>query len=214
MARKGIVSRGKKVKSKASAKRQTSASVVYQLKITLLGFKPLIWRRIQVLDCTLDELHEHVQTAMGWTNSHLHHFRIGKQLYGSPELMQDNFEMMEYQDSTSTRLSDLAPQGRKKVSFIYEYDFGDSWEHEIEIEGVSDPAPDKRYPLCLEGENACPPDDCGGVWGYANLLETISNKEHEEYEDMLEWLGGSFDPEAFDPAAATKHMVKGLPDWR
>lgn len=213
MPKKSTVKRGKSVKQPA-AKKKPGAGTVYQLKITLLGFKPVIWRRIQVLDCTLDQLHEHVQTAMGWTNSHLHHFRVGKQLYGDPELMQDNFEMMEYEDSTATRLSELAPRSGKRFKFFYEYDFGDSWEHEILIEGVSDPAPGKRYPICVEGQNACPPEDCGGVWGYADLLEKIGNKQHEDYEDMLEWLGGSFDAEAFDPAAATKDMWKGLPGWR
>jgi hypothetical protein len=179
-----------------------------------MGFKPLIWRRIQVEDCTLDKLHEHVQTAMGWTNSHLHHFRVGKQFYGDPELLQENFEELGYQDSTTIKLTDIVPKDAKQFSFSYEYDFGDSWEHEIVVEGTADPAPAKNYPVCLEGQRACPPDDCGGVWGYADLLQAISDKKHENHDELLEWLGGSFDPEWFDPAAATKAMKKGLPSWR
>lgn len=213
MAKRSTLRRSKEVEPAAGEKRPNT-TVVYQLKIKLLGFKPLIWRRIQVEDCTLDKLHEHVQTAMGWTNSHLHHFRVGEQLYGSRELMQDTFDMMEYQDSTATRLSEVLPKDGKRFSFIYEYDFGDSWEHEIRFEKTSNPEPGTRYPCCVEGERACPPEDCGGVWGYAGLLEKITDKDHEEHEEMLEWLGESFDPEAFDPSEATKAMHCGLPDWR
>lgn len=213
MAKKSTVKRGKSVKQPAAMKKP-GAEIVYQLKITLLGFKPLIWRRIQVENCTLDKLHEHVQRAMGWTNSHLHHFRIGQQLYGSPDLMQDNFEMMEYEDSTTTRISDILPKNGKRYSFFYEYDFGDSWEHEIRFEKTLSSEPGTRLPCCVEGERACPPDDCGGVWGYADLLEKIGDKQHEEHDEMLEWLGGSFDPEAFDLAAATNAMKTGLSDWR
>jgi hypothetical protein len=187
---------------------------VYQFKITLLDSYPPIWRRIQVKDCTLDELHEHIQTAMGWTNSHLHHFRIGEQFYGDPLLMQENFEDMGYKDSTTTKVSAILPESGRRFRFHYEYDFGDSWEHEVLFEGVLRAEPRRKYPLCLEGERACPPEDVGGVWGYAGFLEAIQNPDHEGYEEMLEWVGGAFDPEAFDPAAATREMRRGLPHWR
>lgn len=213
MPRKSTVKQSKGVKQPA-AKKKPGAAVVFQLKITLLGFKPLIWRRIQVEDCTLDKLHEHVQTAMGWTNSHLHQFRIGQVYYGDPELMQETFDELDFRDSTATKISDIVPKNGKKFSFIYEYDFGDSWEHEITVENAAEPEPGKRYPLCMEGQRACPPDDCGGVWGYADLLEKIGDKQHEEHDEMLEWLGGSFDPAAFDAKTATKAMNEGLPDWR
>jgi hypothetical protein len=191
-----------------------AAERVYQFKITLLESRPPIWRRIQVKDCTLDKLHEHIQTAMGWTNSHLHHFRVGEQLYGDPDLMQENFEDMEYKDSTTTKVSDILPEGGKRFRFQYEYDFGDSWYHEVLVEGVVRAEPRKKYPLCLEGASACPPEDCGGIWGYADFVEAIQNPEDERHEELLEWVGGRFDPEAFDPAKATKAMKKGLPDWR
>jgi hypothetical protein len=104
----------------ARATKAKPADTVYQFKITLLESHPPIWRRIQVQDCTLDKLHEHIQTAMGWTNSHLHHFRIGEQLYGDPDLMQENFEDMEYQDSTATKVSDVLPRTGRRFRFQYE----------------------------------------------------------------------------------------------
>ena len=198
----------------AQSQRLSAADTIYQFKITIQESRPPIWRRIQVQDCTLDKLHEHIQTAMGWTNSHLHHFKLGEQLYGDPQLMADNFEEMEYLDSTTTKISDILPKKGKRFSFIYEYDFGDSWEHEVLFEGVVPPDSKVKYPLCLEGARACPPDDCGGVWGYSDFVEAIQNPDHERHEELLEWVGGRFDPEKFDPAKATKAMRKGLPDWR
>ena len=191
-----------------------ASGTVYQLKITLMGAPRPIWRRIRVVDCTLDTLHEHIQTAMGWTNSHLHHFRIDGTLYGDPLLMAENFGEMGYRDSTTTLLSDILPRGDERYGFEYEYDFGDGWQHEILFEGRPAAEPGKRSPLCLEGEGACPPEDVGGVWGYADFLEAIADPDHEEHDELLEWAGGKFDPEAFSPASATRQMKRGLPDWR
>jgi hypothetical protein len=196
------------------ASKAKPADSVYQFKITLVESRPPIWRRIQVPDGTLDQLHEHIQTAMGWTNSHLHHFMIGEQRYGDPDLMQENFEDMGYEDSTTTRISDILPKTGRRFRFRYEYDFGDSWDHEVLCEGVVRAEPKVRYPLCLEGERACPLEDCGGIWGYADFVQAIQDPDHEQHEELLEWVGGSFDPEEFDPAKATKAMRKGLPDWR
>ena len=187
---------------------------VYQFKITLMDTKPPVWRRIQVSDCTLDKLHEHIQTAMGWTNSHLHHFRIDGKSYGDPMLMAGNFEELNYADSTRTRLSEILPEGDKPFRFEYEYDFGDSWMHEILFEGRIQPEPGKRYPLCVEGKRACPPDDVGGAWGYVDFVEAVTDPEHEQHDELMEWVGGKFDPEAFDPAKATREMKRGLPNWR
>lgn len=194
--------------------RVVAASRTYQFKITLLGAKPAIWRRIQVKDCTLDKLHEHIQTAMGWTNSHLHQFEIFDKRYGDPELLDDGFDESSCIDSTKTKLSDITPNAGKRFKFTYEYDFGDDWEHEVLFEGSPPVDPKAKYPLCLEGERACPPEDCGGVWGYGDFLEAIANPKHEVHSSMLEWIGGRFDPEEFDPKQATKEMKKGLPDWR
>ena len=199
---------------KSKAKKLKPTQCLYQFKITLLGAKPPIWRRIQVRDCTLDKLHEHIQTAMGWTNSHLHQFEIKGERYGDPELLDDGFEDFECVDSTKTLLSAILPKTGKRFAFKYEYDFGDGWEHEVLFEGSPPVDPKAKYPLCLEGERACPPEDVGGVGGYADFLEAIRDKNHEEREAMFEWASGWFDPEEFDPAMATKSMKKGLPDWR
>jgi hypothetical protein len=187
---------------------------IYQFKITLLDTQPPIWRRIQVGDCTLDKLHEHIQTAMGWTNSHLHHFRIGETLYGDPMLMQENFEELRYKDSMSTRLSEIVPRSGERFRFEYEYDFGDGWAHEVLFEGRLPVEPGKQYPVCLEGARACPPEDVGGVWGYVDFLAAISDPDHEAHKDMRAWIGRKFDPEAFSPVGATRRMKQGLPDWR
>ena len=185
----------------------TATDRAYTLKITLKDIRPPIWRRIRVPDCTLDELHEHIQTSMGWTNSHLHHFRIGEQLYGDPELMQENFEEMEYKDSTTTKISDILPRDGKRFRFVYEYDFGDSWEHEVLFEGILLAESKVKYPLCLDGARACPPEDCGGPWGYADYLAAIADPQHERHEELLEWRG-PFDQEAFDAKKATREMRK------
>lgn len=166
---------------------------VYQLKVTLLGVKPAIWRRLQVpADIGLDKLHMVLQEALGWTNSHLHHFIVGEKLYGMTGLDEyaDHLE-----DETQFKLAQIAGD---KARIVYEYDFGDSWEHGIVVEKVLSAEPGVSYPRCLAGKRACPPEDCGGVGGYEELLSVIANPRHEEYEQTMTWLGGSFDPEAFD----------------
>jgi len=165
------------------------------------------------MDCTLDKLHEHIQTAMGWTNSHLHQFEIDKQRYADPMLLEENFEELDCRDSTTTTLSDIVPKSGKRFQFIYEYDFGDSWNHEVLFEGCPNPEPGQKYPLCLEGEQACPPEDVGGIGGFYEYLQALADPKHEQHEQFLEWCG-PFDPEAFDVGKATKAMKKGLPDWR
>ncbi|HZZ26921.1 MAG TPA: plasmid pRiA4b ORF-3 family protein [Pirellulales bacterium] len=197
--------------SKSAAKKP---SPVYQFKITLLDIEPPIWRRIQVPDGTLDELHEHIQTAMGWTNSHLHQFEIGGRRHGDPELLDDGSGDNDFLDSTNTRLGDLLAKKRRSFRFYYEYDFGDGWRHEIVYEGPQSAESGGKYPRCLEGARACPPDDVGGPWGYGDFLTAIRDPKHEDHQDMLEWIGGRFDPEKFSAAAATKAMHRGLPNWR
>jgi Plasmid pRiA4b ORF-3-like protein len=205
---------GRRQKVPSSGQSPWGRDTVYQFKITLKDARPPIWRRIQVKDCTLDKLHEHIQTAMGWTNSHLHHFHLGGQAYGDPLLMQENFEEFGYEDSIRTRLSDILPRTGKRFRFEYEYEFGDSWWHEVLFEGCLRAEQGGRYPVCVEGARACPPEDVGGVWGYADFLDAIRDPDHEQHEGMLGWIGGAFDPDALDPASATKRMKKGLPDWR
>lgn len=170
-------------------------SDIYQMKVTLKHSKPPIWRRIQVAgDTRLDKLHLILQEAMGWENYHLHQFIVGETYYGKPHPDYDDF--FEMKDEKKVRLNQIAP--REKFKFIYEYDFGDSWEHELLVEKILPPEPDVHYPRCIKGKRACPPEDVGGVWGYDSFLEAIQNPDDSEHEDMLEWIGGEFDPEAFD----------------
>ncbi len=204
----------KKSEPEARPSPATAAGEVYQFKITLMDTDPPIWRRIQVGDCTLDKLHEHIQTAMGWTNSHMHQFRIDETLLGDPRLLEETFEELQYKDSTTTRLSDLLPEVGRRSRFEYEYDFGDGWQHEILFEGRPGAESGKRYPICLEGARACPPEDVGGVWGYVDFLEAFNDPKNKQHREMRRWIGRKFDPEAFNPAVATRRMKGGLPDWR
>lgn len=173
-------------------KKDKIGASVYQLKVSLRGIKPPIWRRVQVPgDITLAKLHRVLQVVMGWTNSHLHKFSIGGVDYAEPD--PDGF--LNFQSDRRARLNKVA---RAMQKFEYEYDFGDSWEHDIVVEKTLQPEPGASYPVCLAGERACPPEDCGGLWGYQDFLEAIMNPAHTEHEAMLTWVGGSFDPETFD----------------
>jgi hypothetical protein len=199
---------------RARAKSAIDKGTVYQFKITLVGSKPPIWRRIQVYDGTLDKLHEHIQTAMGWTNSHLHEFEIGGEVFGDPDLLGDGFDRFYGFDSTKTMIRSIVPTSGRGIKFRYRYDFGDSWEHVVEFEGTQPAEKDTKYPVCITGKRACPPEDVGGIWGYQDFLKAIQNPKHKEHREMLEWCGGQFDPEEFDAAEASAAMQAGLPDWR
>ena len=177
--------------------KSAKQSEIYQLKVTLKYIRPSIWRRIEVpAEVTLAELHLILQAAMGWTNSHLHQFKVGRIYYGEPSI--DEFSQLNLKDESKARLHKVLSKPKQKM--IYEYDFGDSWEHEILMEKVLQFDPAVQYPRCLGGARACPPEDCGGVHGYANFLDAISDPEHEEHDEYLDWVGGEFDPEKFDVA--------------
>jgi hypothetical protein len=172
---------------------------LYQLKLTLKWSKPPIWRRVLVRgDMTLDRLHNVIQIAMGWTDSHLHQFMGGsgfaRTFYGrpDPEFADMGCEMLNEKRYT---VGDLAPAAKRK--FIYEYDFGDSWQHEVVAEKILPPDAAFKHPVCLAGANACPPEDCGGIGGYYNLLEILADPKHPEHTDMKEWIGGKFDATEF-----------------
>jgi hypothetical protein len=182
------------------------SSAIYQFKVTLKESGHPIWRRIQVPDCTLGELHEVLQVVMGWEDCHLHQFLVRGESYGPPD-PEDALWDMEKHDEEGISLSQIVKMGRK-TRFTYEYDFGDSWEHEIVLEKTLEPEPKVRYPRCVEGERACPPEDCGGVWGYAELREAIADPKHESHEEMLEWIGGEFDPEKFSVDEVNKELGK------
>lgn len=182
-----------KSKKKSPPKRKPRPKLVYQIKITLMGSEPPIWRRFEILaDIHLSTLHGVIQRVMGWENDHLHEFIIEGKSYSDERVT----EQSDVKDEYRTKLNKVVQRERQK--FFYEYDFGDSWEHELVIEKILPAEPDVHYPRCVEGERACPPEDCGGVWGYAEMLEAIRDTDNPEHEDRLEWLGDDFDPEAFD----------------
>ena len=166
---------------------------IYELKVTLRGTKPPIWRRFHIRsDVTLFKLHQVLQTAMGWTNSHLHQFVVGDLYYGTPD---PEFPRPRKNDK-KVRLDEALKQPKDRL--VYEYDFGDDWTHDVVLERVAEPEPAAKYPQVVAGKRACPPEDCGGIPGYYRLLEVLSREDHPEHDEMLEWVGGEFDPEVFD----------------
>jgi hypothetical protein len=187
-------------------RRAQTSGLLFQFKITLLDIRPAVWRRVQVPDCTLDVLHLYIQAAFGWWNYHLHQFEIEGVRYGPPEPADLSLEL-ETEDETEAVLSNLLPKLRRKACWIYEYDFGDGWRHEIVFEGYPPLEKGQKYPLCVEGARAGPPEDVGGPWGYADYLAALADPEHEQHDELLEWRG-PFDPEAFDPKKATGEMRK------
>ena len=175
----------------------------YLLKIQLLGIEPAIWRRFVVpAGITLDRLHDVIQIVMGWTDSHLHEFAIGSKRYTEyPESKEDGLACGRY------RLGDLIKQ--KGRIFGYQYDFGDSWEHELVLEESRYFNPELRTELaCLDGQRACPPEDVGGVPGYFEFLNELKGPNHEEHESYSEWSGGNFDSERFDPESINWELMK------
>lgn len=173
--------------------RARSWGVTYQLEVTLTDIWPPIWRRLLVPGGTrLGKLHRILQRVMGWQDYHLHCFTIGGQVFGVPD--PDDYEELLDESMVMLRQVALAAQTR----LTYEYDFGDCWTHEILVEQILPSAGDVRHAVCLAGRRACPPEDVGGVSGYAEFLEAIRDPQHEEHDSMLEWAGGAFDPEAFD----------------
>jgi hypothetical protein len=171
-------------------RKQATPKAVYQLKIALKNLKPPIWRRIQVTDTTtLNELHLIIQEVMGWENYHLHQFSIGGLNYGQP---QQGYGI-EVRNEKMVKLSDVV--SGEKFKFNYIYDFGDDWDHSILVEKILPFFSEVRYPICLAGKRACPPEDCGGTWGYIEFLEAIQDSSHPEHKNLLEWVGGDFDPE-------------------
>ncbi len=178
---------------RVARRRRRGPGKIYQLKVTLKGITPPIWRRLLIRsDTNLEQLHEVLQTTMGWLGGHLHQFVADDVQYGVPN---DEWGV-EVQDERRVTLADVAPTAGDRL--LYEYDFGDGWEHDLLVEKVLEPEPGATYPVCLKGRRACPPEDVGGIWGYAEFLQILTDPDHPEYEERLEWIGGEFDPEEFD----------------
>lgn len=195
----------------------THPKEIYQLKITLNDTHIPIWRKVLVpSEYTFEDLHMIIQRAFGWTNSHLHHFSIltsSGTMYiqssnSSPEFTPTREEFLMSEEDTN--LKNVMPTMVNKCN--YEYDFGDSWDHKIELEKVLPYEKNAKYPQCIEGENACPPEDCGGPERYKELCKTLKNPKSEEYEGMIEWLGlesgKDFDPHEFNLEKADREVRK------
>lgn len=178
---------------------------IYEFKITLLDVKPKVWRRIQVPEeYNFWGLHVAIQNAMGWTDSHLHQFRVMNPKDGTESYLGiPNGE--EFFGDLPTTIAGWKKDIRDYFSIkdnacgYYEYDFGDGWMHEVKLEKILPAIPGCKYPICTAGKNACPPEDCGGVYGYKGFLKIINNPRHEEHQSMLEWVDGEFDPKKFEP---------------
>jgi hypothetical protein len=173
--------------------RKADDSPVFQLKVTLLGSKPPIWRRIQVRgSTTLPKLHDILQAVMGWYDAHLHAFTAYGVEFGVPDPDWPDGMRSERR----IRLDQLVARPKDRIR--YQYDFGDDWEHDILVEKILEVDPSVKYPIVLAGRRASPPEDVGGIWGYYEFLEAINDPNHTEHADMLDWIGRSFDPEAFN----------------
>jgi hypothetical protein len=173
-----------------------------QLLVTLVDSDPLVWRRLAVpRTITLAKLHRVLQAALGWTDSHLHQFVADDTIYGDPALLVDDPPAASTRRAT---LGQVAPVVGATIE--YEYDFGDGWRHLLVVERLLGVETGVQGAACLAGGGACPPEDCGGIGGYADLLSTLRRGRGEEYRELLAWLGGPFDPTAFDLAAVNRAL--------
>jgi len=179
---------------------------VWQIRVDLEDVWPPVWRRILVPDTAgLLRLHQVIQAAFGWWDYHLHEFRIHGAMYGDPA--SDEFGEFDILDEEWVKLRDL--ELAEGESFSYVYDFGDDWRHRLRLEKIRPPEKRERLPRCVDGRRACPPEDAGGPGGYQELLLALGDPEDSEHERYLEWVGGSFDPDAFDPDALNRALHGG-----
>lgn len=171
-----------------------TASAIARLKITLDDVKPIVQRRVEVpLIMRLDRLHLVLQAALGWTNSHLYEIRAGDVGWGMVDPDWGDGPL----DAAKARLLDLIEDTGAKT-FKYLYDFGDGWEHTVKIERVIDAVPGLPYPILIDGTGACPPEDVGGPWGYSDFIDALADPNHQRHAELKEWIGGNFDPFAFN----------------
>lgn len=178
---------------------------VYQLKVTLHGIKPLIWRRLRVPGgIDLLSLHHAIQIAFGWTDSHLHQFTIGRAVYAMDE--DGGYSGADGRED-ETSLEQIA---KAKSKLRYEYDFGDSWQHDIVVERVEAGSPDEPAVACVAGKRAGPEEDSGGPWGYMDKLKAFANETHEDHADIRDWFGDDFDPKAFDIDRVNARLAKAF----
>jgi len=187
-----------------------TAAAIARLKITLDDVKPVVLRRIEVpLTIRLDRLHLALQAAMGWTNSHLYELRAGDVGWSDPDPEWGRDGPL---DASKARLIDVLEDiGTKTLRYLY--DFGDGWEHTIKIERITDASAGIAYPRLLEAVGRCPPEDSGGPWGYAELLEAIADPKHERHAELTEWIAEDFDPNAVDPERLSEAVATLAKGW-
>ena len=175
----------------------TKPEKAIQFKVTLRYIRPPIWRRVLLPDnFTLGRLHDVIQVAMDWQDCHMHAFRVGDVNYTDTQASDGEMDM---ENEDGALLRNVA--GEVKTKFIYEYDFGDGWEHDVVVEKILPYDSGVKYPVCLGGARACPPEDCGSFPGYMGILEALkAPKKSDEQKELLEWLGDGYDPERFDVA--------------
>ena len=182
----------------------TVSERIARLHIELQELEPKIWRRIDVpLSMTLEGLHEAIQTTLGWTFSHLWEFEIDGRSYGDPSFGEFDDEAVIYK-AKGLRLGTVIGRGTER--FVYVYDYGDDWRHDVIVEEVRDGNPNIEYPAFVDGARRCPPEDVGGSGGFMDFLEAMLDPAHEEHRAMLDWYGGPFDPIGFDEARARLSM--------
>jgi hypothetical protein len=169
---------------------------VIRLHISLIDSVPLIWRRLLIpATVRLDKLHRIFQDTMGWTDSHLHMFRMGD------DVLYTSYDHDLLQGELDERTVTLEQALGDHTRFMYDYDFGDNWEHDVAVEDKTDTRLGLKYAVCIDGQNACPPEDCGGISGYERFREALADPNDDDHDHYTEWIGGSFDPERFDLAA-------------
>jgi len=189
---------------------------VHTLKVTLRHVKPPVWRRILVRSETrLSAVANLTILAMGWDGYHLHSFETpDRTRYGIPD--RDDLPMFGFGrptlDESKHKLGDVLPAVGSKLRF--DYDFGDGWEHDLVVEAIGRPESASTYPLCVAGKRACPPEDCGGPWGYQEMLEALADTKHERHAELVEWIGDEFDPAEFDADEVTELMQSVRPGDR
>lgn len=177
-----------------ATRKKSAPKSIFQLKVSLRDIEPEIWRRVLVpSNIPLGRLHAVLQAAMGWTNSHLHQFRLRDRTFSDPRL--DDTGDLEFEDERKLALDRLVGAGQ---SLQYDYDFGDGWEHEVLVERVLEPDERLHYPICTAGARACPPEDVGGPGGYEEFLRALADPKQADHDQMVTWIGGVFDPDGFD----------------
>jgi len=188
-------------RGKKGSRMRATPRTVHRLRIELLEVRPSVWRRVEVpSEITLAGLHDVIQTAVGWTDSHLHRFEIHGRHFGVPS--PEDWEPVH--DERKVRLVEVLPAPKERA--LYNYDFGDDWWHDVMVEEIATAEPGTTYPICIAGRRACSPEDVGGPGGYARMLEVLANHDDPEREEFLVWLGGAFDADAFDLEAVNRAL--------